>query len=91
MKDPKPIIILPPDTSEKSQREVRRAGYVAILTSPEKVKIVLPHLELSGSDLLMSAMKGLAGSYDSSKAAFFAELFKRMQKQEAPQRTNDIT
>jgi hypothetical protein len=82
LKEPKPIIVLPPDTSEKSLREVRKAGYVAILSSPEKVKIVLPSFELSGSDLLMSAMKGLAGSYDSNKAAFFAELFKRMQKRE---------
>ena len=58
-----PLIVLPTTTTPENLAEIRKAGYVAVLSdNPEKVVVVMPHTRMAGNDLLMSAMHGLCSS-----------------------------
>lgn len=80
-----PLIVLPIDTDESTLIRVRDAGYVAVLSDdPDKVKVVLGSSDISGSDILMSALHGIVKSgYSAPKEKFAEELYSRLITKES--------
>lgn len=81
---PVPLVVLPLATDAATLRNVRAAGYCPILTdSPDSVRVILPGNDVSGSDMLMSALHGLCGlCSDEGRSDFAKELFHRMKTKE---------
>lgn len=88
-KPPKPLIVLPANTSLETLKEVRSAGYVPILTdSPDKVVVILAGSKVSGDDMLMAALHGVVtAGYTTPMEKFSRELYARMVKNENPPTT----
>lgn len=81
----KPLVVLPTTTDTETLRAVSSAGYVAVLCDdPDKVKVILAGSDVSGSDLLMSALHGVCSESFSSdcRGKMVTELFRRMKARE---------
>ena len=80
-----PLLVLPTTTTPENLAEIRKAGYVAVLSdNPEKVVVVMPHTRMAGNDLLMSAMHGLCDSSlsNTERSKMVTELHRRLLKSE---------
>ncbi len=77
----KPIVVLPPQCIGRRE-DLEAAGYVVIgHDDPAKVRVITPEQSLaSASDLLLSALDGLAGGNSIGREKFFFALHSRIKK-----------
>lgn len=87
----KPVIVLPPSATHDEVKSCREAGYVVVKSrNPDKVCIraPVPNLELTGNDLLLSALRALnLGDQhidDQRRTVFFRHLQQAIEKRLAP-------
>jgi hypothetical protein len=79
------LVIVPTNTPAGTLQDLRKAGYIPILSDdPDKIRLVVPSSAILSGDLLMSAMHGVVTSGSSIPMERFAkELLRRMVERES--------
>jgi|GEM_PF-6343620 len=84
----KPIVVVPRGTAKASLDELRRAGYLPVIsTRPDAVKLLSAESVLPSGDVVKSALKALSeSSANYERQVFVCELYRRLMDREKQQK-----